>query len=80
MNCITELPLSDDGAYVSTCVGIDRLTEVHFFLLLIAAQLALLFMRRLWCPHGFSKSFLSDRDTVLVSPVRTSFGDRLGTR
>ena len=70
MDFITGLPRTRLG-YDSICVVVDRLMKVAHFILVkttySSAKLAKIYMTRIVCLHGVTRSIVSDRGTQFTS-------------
>ncbi len=80
---IVKLPETERGNN-SICVFVDKLTKmVHFVACredLSAKDFAELYIDRIWCLHGLSKEFITDRDTRFTSAFWKGVTELIGTR
>ena len=80
---IVKLPKTERGND-SICVFVDKLTKmVHFVACreeLSAKDFAELYIDRIWCLHGLSKEFITDRDSRFTSAFWKGVTELIGTR
>jgi hypothetical protein len=83
MDFITGLPRTKSG-YDSIWVVVDRLTKVSHFIPVkttyTSVKLADIYMKRIVCLHGVSRSIVSDRGTHFTSHFWKQLHENLGTR
>ena len=83
MDFITGLPRTQSG-YDSIWVVVDRLTKVAHFIPVkttyTSAKLAKIYMTRIVCLHGVSRSIVSERGTQFTSKFWKQLHETLGTR
>ena len=83
MDFITGLPRTRSG-YDSISVVVDRLTKVAHFIPVkttyTSVKLAKIYMTRIVCLHGVSRTIVSDRGTQFTSKFWNQLHQTLGTR
>ena len=83
MDLITGLPRTRSG-YDSIWLVVDRLTKVAHFIPVkttyTTAKLAKIYMTRIVCLHGVSRTIVSDRGTQFTSKFWHQLHQTLGTR